>query len=160
MRFMRFANVDYALALGLRQRPLKDAEDVDHVVSYDCACQYCVNARKRFAEFLPDVAPIIERARWAVPALHVQGHKEDCMYAFSTAYMEGVGHFHGETAEHYWPEANQLGPHVRQMNTGHRQDTLDDHHGDWNWKKTMNLCGSLIPCLSGLSLTGWFQHRH
>ncbi|KAJ7261662.1 hypothetical protein C8J57DRAFT_1232508 [Mycena rebaudengoi] len=55
------------------------------------------------------------------------------------SYMECVGHFHGETAEQYWPEANQLGPHVRQMNNGHRQDTMINHHGDWNHKKTMNM---------------------
>jgi hypothetical protein len=49
---------------------------------------------------------------------------------FGTAYMECVGHFYGETAEQYWPEANQLGPLIRQMNSGHRHDTLIFHHGD------------------------------
>ncbi|KAF8195334.1 hypothetical protein K438DRAFT_1760990 [Mycena galopus ATCC 62051] len=43
----------------------------------------------------------------------------------------------------FWPEANQLGPHVRQMNNGHRQDTLISHHGDWNHKKTMKLAVTL-----------------
>jgi hypothetical protein len=73
--------------------------------------------------------------RWGVPALHVQGHQESCIYLFGTAYMECAAHFHGETAEQYWSELNQLGPHVRQMNNGHRQDTLINHHGDWNYKK-------------------------
>ncbi|KAJ7067660.1 hypothetical protein C8F01DRAFT_1248023 [Mycena amicta] len=62
--------------------------------------------------------------------------------------MECVGHFHGESAEQYWPEANQLGPHVRQMNNGHRQDTLINHHGDWNWKKTMALASTLSEDLA------------
>ncbi|KAJ6482251.1 hypothetical protein DFH09DRAFT_1462551, partial [Mycena vulgaris] len=87
--------------------------------------------------------PGIFRGRWGVPALHVQGHQDACTYLFGTAYMECVGHFHGETAEHYWPEANQLGPHVRQMNLGHRQDTMINHHGDWNYKKTMKIAGDL-----------------
>jgi hypothetical protein len=39
--------------------------------------------------------------------------------------MECVGHFHGETAEQYRPEANQLGPHVRQtMATGRTQRSI------------------------------------
>ncbi|KAJ7067667.1 hypothetical protein C8F01DRAFT_1342934 [Mycena amicta] len=71
-----------------------------------------------------------------------------CAYLFGTAYMACVGHFHGETAEQYWPEANQLGPHVRQMNNGHRQDTLINHHGDWNWKKTMALSATLSDDLA------------
>ncbi|KAJ7735872.1 hypothetical protein DFH07DRAFT_753673 [Mycena maculata] len=82
--------------------------------------------------------------RWGVPALHVQGHQDSCTYLFGTAYMECVGHFNGETAEHYWPEANQLGPHVRQMNLGHCHDTIINHHGDWNHKKTMNI-GEPVP---------------
>jgi len=141
-------NTDYALAYALRDRHVLDqaddalrneAADIDHITSYDCSCQYEVNVVERFEKFFPDVADLIRRSRWSIPALHIQGHKEDCMYRYSTAYMTGVGHFHGETAEHYWPEANQLGPHVRQMNNGHRQDTLIDHHGDWNWKKTTKM---------------------
>ncbi|KAJ7491641.1 hypothetical protein B0H11DRAFT_1911907 [Mycena galericulata] len=77
--------------------------------------------------------------RWGVPALHIQGHQESCMYEFGTAYLSCVGHFHGETAEQYWPEANQLGPHVRQMNNGHRQDTLIYHSNDWNFKKLADI---------------------
>lgn len=61
------------------------------------------------------------------------------MYLFSSAYMKNAGHFHGETSEQAWPEINQLGGQTRQMNNGHRQDTLIDHHGDWNFKKTSNL---------------------
>ncbi|KAJ7872006.1 hypothetical protein B0H14DRAFT_2344918 [Mycena olivaceomarginata] len=68
-----------------------------------------------------------------------QGHQDSCSYLFGTAYMECVGHFHGESAEQYWPESNQLGPHVRQMNNGHRQDTMINHHGDWNYKKTAQI---------------------
>jgi hypothetical protein len=66
------------------------------------------------------------------------------MYLYGTDYTECIGHFHGETAEHYWPEQNQIGPHVRQMNNGHRQDTLNDHQGDWNWKKFAKMSACYI----------------
>jgi len=77
---------------------------------YDCARQYWVNLVERFEKHFPDIARLVKRMRWGIPAIHIQGHREDCTYLFGTPYMDCVGHFHGETAEHYWPEANQLGP--------------------------------------------------
>ncbi|KAJ7844019.1 hypothetical protein B0H14DRAFT_2248006, partial [Mycena olivaceomarginata] len=87
--------------------------DIDQVTTYDIACEYFINLEERFRKSFPDLVPMVKRMRW--------------------------GDFHGETAEQYWPEANQLGPHVRQMNNGHRQDTMINHHGDWNHKKTMDI---------------------
>ncbi|KAJ7857939.1 hypothetical protein B0H14DRAFT_3135672 [Mycena olivaceomarginata] len=148
----RFANTDAALAREIRQhKPSKEFEvvlrfevdDIDKVTTYDIACEYFINLESRFQQHFPDLAEDVKAIRWGVPSLHVQGHQDSCNYLFGTAYMECVGHFHGETAEHYWPEANQLGPHVRQMNNGHRQDTLIIHHGDWNHKKTMKLAVTL-----------------
>ncbi|KAF7371487.1 CxC2 domain-containing protein [Mycena venus] len=136
----RFANSNYALAMAVRKhKPTDDftfklqieIDDVDHAATYDIAYEL----------------ESIKKMRWGVPALHVQGHQDSCTYLFGTAYMECVGHFHGETAEHYWPEANQLGPHVRQMNLGHRQDTIINHHGDWNHKKTMKIASDLAEDL-------------
>ncbi|KAJ7807726.1 hypothetical protein B0H13DRAFT_1669073 [Mycena leptocephala] len=144
----RFANSDYALSMALRNhKPTDDfmfklkfeVDDVDEAATYDIACEYVVNLERRFATYFPDQLDSIKKMRWGVPALHVQGHQDSCTYLFGTAYMECIGNFHGETAEHYWPEANQLGPHVRQMNLGHRQDTMNNHHGDWNYKKTMKI---------------------
>ncbi|KAJ7716285.1 hypothetical protein B0H16DRAFT_1801604 [Mycena metata] len=148
----RFANTDMALAMELyRHQPNEsfqvklqfEVDDIDQVATYDIACEYFINLEQRFKDNFAKLLPMIKRMRWGVPALHVQGHQDSCTYLFGTAYMECVGHFHGETAEQYWPEANQLGPHVRQMNNGHRQDTMIIHHGDWNHKKTMGIAASL-----------------
>ncbi|KAJ6596394.1 hypothetical protein DFH09DRAFT_130750 [Mycena vulgaris] len=153
----RFANTDGALARDLRQRKpgqsltvtLKiEVDDIDKVTTYDIACEYFINLKARFQEHFPDLVDYIKHMRWGVPSLHVQGHQDSCNYLFGTAYMECVGHFHGETAEHYWPEANQLGPHVRQMNNRHRQDTMIVHHGDWNHKKTMKMAATLANDLA------------
>ncbi|KAF8157650.1 hypothetical protein K438DRAFT_2073948 [Mycena galopus ATCC 62051] len=148
----RFANTDAALAREIRQhKPSKEfaivlrfeVDDIDKVTTYDIACEYFINLEMRFEKHFKDLVDDVKSIRWGVPSLHVQGHQDSCNYLFGTAYMECVGHFHGETAEHYWPEANQLGPHVRQMNNGHRQDTLLIHHVDWNHKKTMKLAVTL-----------------
>lgn len=116
-------------------------ENIDFALTYDIACEYYVKIKTRFRDSpeLVDVADLVDRIRWGIPALHVTGHKADCTYLFGTAYMDCVGHFHGETAEAYWPSANKIGGHARQMNNGHRQDTLVDNANDWNWKKTIKM---------------------
>ncbi|KAK7046323.1 CxC2 domain-containing protein [Favolaschia claudopus] len=149
----KFANADKTLAMELEQHgpgaeefdfTLRiETEDIDEVTTYDIACEYFVNLEERFKTHFPHLVPRLQRMRWGIPALHVQGHQDSCTYLFGTAYMECVGHFHGETAEQYWPGLNQLGPHVRQMNNGHRQDTMIVHHGDWNYKKTAQLASDL-----------------
>ncbi|KAJ7434559.1 hypothetical protein FB451DRAFT_1195267 [Mycena latifolia] len=138
----RSANTDAAIARELRQgKPRQsfdmilriEVDDIDKVTTYDIACEYFINLESRFQEHFPDLVDDVRGMRWGVPSLHVQGHQDSCHYLFGTAYMECVGHFHGETAEHYWPEANQLGPH----------DTMIIHHGDWNHKKTMKLANDI-----------------
>ncbi|KAJ7926641.1 hypothetical protein B0H13DRAFT_1862093 [Mycena leptocephala] len=115
----RFANADMCLAMELTQH--QPNEEFEFILRIE----------------------LDDKMRWGIPALHVQGHQDSCTYLFGTAYMECVGHFHGESAEQYWPESNQLGPHVRQMNNGHRQDTMIKHHGDWNAKKTASIASAL-----------------
>jgi hypothetical protein len=58
--------------------------------------------------------------------------------------MEATGHFHGETAEVYWVELNQIGTQVTQQSGGHRQDTIMMHHNDWNDKKMAKSCTFFI----------------
>ncbi|KAJ7801345.1 hypothetical protein B0H14DRAFT_2615380 [Mycena olivaceomarginata] len=123
----RIANADYSLAMSLRNhKPTDDfsfklqleVDDVDEAATYDIACEYVINLEKRFEKHFPDQLKSIRKMRWGVPAF-----------------------------QHCWPEANQLGPHVRQMNLGHRQDTMINHHGDWNYKKTMKIASDLAEDL-------------
>ncbi|KAK6996204.1 CxC2 domain-containing protein [Favolaschia claudopus] len=144
----KFSNGDYALVSSLRLYNGRgkmtfelrfEIDDVDEMATYDIACEYTIHLESRIAKNFPDVLVKVKKMRWGVPSLHIQGHQEDCMYKYGTAYLSCVGHLHGETAEQWWPEANQLGPHVRQMNNGHRQDTIIDHQNDWNYKKTAGI---------------------
>ncbi|KAJ7152450.1 hypothetical protein C8R46DRAFT_1302833 [Mycena filopes] len=139
----RFCNTDKALAMELERHQPNESFEFKLQIEVDDIDQVTTASRST-------------SQRWSrgssgcdggVPALHVQGHQDSCTYLFGTAYMECVGHFHGESAEQYWPESNQLGPHVRQMNNGHRQDTMIFHHGDWNYKKTMQIASSLAEDL-------------
>ncbi|KAJ7789580.1 hypothetical protein B0H14DRAFT_2397373 [Mycena olivaceomarginata] len=182
-----YANVDLALAIAIRQKlsechrgevtfsfvdddddidddDIDDnaiaADGIDRVMSYDAACQYSVNIVERFKknENLRDLVPIVKKLRWAVPALHIQGHQEDCMYKFATSYMMATGHFHGETAEHYWPELNQIGTQVTQMNGGRRQDVITLNHNDWNFKKMAKSFALLLAQLRKADVA--FEKHH
>jgi len=154
-------NTDYALAHAIKQiRASEEPDDpdkfhtsCDNLFSYDISCGYSVNAVERFLNSFPEMVPRITELRWLIPVVHVHNHKDNCMYLFSSAYVPGAGHKQGETAEMTWAEFNQLGPQTRQMNNGHRQDTIIDHYGDWNWKKTANMRKhSSFGCLSPRSL--------
>ena len=149
----RHGNVDYALdhaILNTKPDPVSElyglylafVRKCDHVFSYDNACSLCVNAVQRFVDYFPGEAEFVENIRWLIPLLHVQNHKDNCTYLYSSAYVHGAGHFHGETAEMTWVELNQLAPQTRQMNNGHHQDTIIDHHSHWNWMKTSNMGAS------------------
>ena len=140
----RFVNTDFAVKHALEQtidlrtgKPFINS--AGYMISYDMACSYSVNMHKRFLERFPDVAPAIPKSTFLIPLVHVNNHKENCMYDYACSYVENAGHFHGETAEHEWAEINQVAPQTRQMNNGHRQDVLIDHHSDWNWKKVVNM---------------------
>ena len=68
---------------------------------------------------------------FAVPKLHINGHKNLCWTRFGFNYRPGVGRTDGEGIER------------REMREGHRQDVLDDVCNDSNYRKTINL-GQLL----------------
>ncbi|CAA7263853.1 unnamed protein product [Cyclocybe aegerita] len=142
-----FANTDYALATALHQtKKLHNAQDAENVLkgcnflfSYDISCTYLVNIVDRFEKNFPDLVPAVKQFHFLIPLVHVHNHKENCTYKYAASYIYNTGHFHGETAEHEWVELNQLAAQIRQMNNGHCQDAIIDHHSDWNFKKLANV---------------------
>ncbi|THU92548.1 hypothetical protein K435DRAFT_800385 [Dendrothele bispora CBS 962.96] len=143
----RYANVDASTHQAFKMYGYGDGktENHRHCVpchdSYDANCSYWTHKGKRFATstYLSDQKEFVVKFEHGIPDLHIKGHKDDCMVVFGTPYQWCVGHFHGETAEYYWVELNQVGGYTRQMNDGHREDTIIAHHNDWNWRKTVNM---------------------
>ncbi|KIY51430.1 hypothetical protein FISHEDRAFT_37122 [Fistulina hepatica ATCC 64428] len=132
--------------------PLAEFVKVYVDISYDAACQFSKNWLKRIREEYPDLVSFAEsaRVRWVIPAMHVEGHTEDCTYQYGTCYKECCGHFHGETAEHFWPTLNQFCKVTRQMTAGHRHDALTMFTNAWNWKKVSSLGRFHITCPNDL----------
>lgn len=166
--YHRFANTDYSFLHAFRQRinVTKEAH-LPYTLSYDCNCVYSVNLMECMEQMLnmgtineaelDAIVKVIDDMIVIILMLHVQGNKEDCMYKFWAAYVEFLTHFFSETAEYYWPEANQLASAMRQMNNGHLQDTLIDHHSDWNYKKMITICRSYAMIVWNLYWHPWSE---
>ncbi|KAJ3511561.1 hypothetical protein NMY22_g15609 [Coprinellus aureogranulatus] len=145
----RFANSDHALHhANIQHKDLDVPEDqqyitwIDHLCSYDIGCGWGKNREARF-EQMPESRAAVKSMRVLIPLVHVQNHKDNCMYRHACSYTTNAGRFHGETCEQYWAESNPLGGQARQMNKGRRTDVIVDHHSFWNHVKTQNLSEDL-----------------
>lgn len=58
--------------------------------------------------------------------------------------MLHVGRTDGEAPECGWSDINGLAYSMWEMGPGSRQDTIEDHLGDWNWKKIVAM-GKVMP---------------
>ncbi|THU99408.1 hypothetical protein K435DRAFT_659064, partial [Dendrothele bispora CBS 962.96] len=151
----KFANVDTSLhqafeRVGFGDNKMdKHRKEIPVRLSYDSNCSFTPHIGDRFATstYLQDQQELVIRFEIGIPDLHIKGHKDDCIVKYGHPYHWCVGHFHGETAEYYWVELNQVGAFTRQMNDGHREDTIIAHHMDWNWRKTVNLADRLAQDL-------------
>ncbi|KAF8511104.1 hypothetical protein JB92DRAFT_3118385 [Gautieria morchelliformis] len=140
----RYANADYALAQALRE--CHSLQEVG--LTYDVACQYMVHLVTRFQQHFPHMVPVVSRMTALIPKMHLAGHKLDCGYRWSLNFTPGVGRTCGELIETVWSELNQANGSVKEMNHGHRHDTLDDLYSDWNWSKVQNMSDSLYHSLT------------
>ncbi|KAG1769718.1 hypothetical protein EV702DRAFT_1181707 [Suillus placidus] len=107
-------------------------------ISYDIACQWSKNLWNRMDSIpahlhIPRSNMVI---RYFVPKFHIAAHVAACQVNFSWNLTKWVGRTDGEAPERGWANANRVASSTKEMGPGTRRDTLDDHFGDWNWKKT------------------------
>lgn len=116
------------------------------VISYDIACQWHKNLWERMQIFPPEEAlsSSVRSVLFLVPKFHLPVHVEACNLQFSFNLTKGVGRMDGEAPERGWANINPAVQSMKEMGPGTRCDTLDDHFGDWNWKKTIKLGMSFI----------------
>jgi len=112
------------------------------VVSYDVVCQWYKKLWHRMKTF-PHTWHVDHKGHtsvtFLVPKFHLPAHIEFCHNNFSFNLTKGVGRTDGEGVERGWEHINPLASSTKEMGPGSRQDTLDDHFGDRNWKKTVGL---------------------
>jgi hypothetical protein len=129
--------MDYLFYSSLRNTSIQTM-----MVSYDIACQWSQNFSARMSASFPDSWPVNAQAvklRYAVPKFHLPAHIEKCHRDYSFNYMTQVGRTDGEAPERGWAKINGLAHSTREMGPGSRQDTINDHFGDSNWKKVISM---------------------
>lgn len=109
------------------------------VASYDIACQWSVNLRRRlainFAGYYTILAVITIVA--LIPNFHLRGHGPKCEAPFSYHTAPNVGTTHGETVEQEWGHIGPVAVSTREMGPSARHATLDDHWSGWNFRKVV-----------------------
>ncbi|KAG2155314.1 uncharacterized protein EDB93DRAFT_1239208 [Suillus bovinus] len=73
--------------------------------------------------------------RFFIPKFHLPAHIFKCQTMYSFNFSKNVGQTDGEA-----PECGC----TKEMGPGSQRDTLDDHFGDWNWKKIIRLGTTLL----------------
>jgi hypothetical protein len=129
--------MDYFFYSGLKDTAIKNI-----VASYDIACQWYKKFYARASAAFPASWPINNSSvniRFLVPKFHLPAHIEKCHQDFSFNYTKNVGRTDGEAPERGWANINGIAYSTREMGPGSRQDTIEDHLGDWNWKKVVGM---------------------
>jgi hypothetical protein len=132
----RQMNMDYSFC----QAVAHTAAGIQRVLlMYDIACQYCINLVERVKRSpylsLPEGLEIMK----GIGVWHVHGHVSKCFPRYYPAFMSGTGHVDGEVLETLWAHLNLISGSTRGMATSHRQEVLDDHMNDSNWKKLVGM---------------------
>jgi hypothetical protein len=135
MTIYRQMNMDYTLCRALGQ--LGELKTV--IVLYDVMCQYWKNLKRRV-----DQSPYLSLDRdlvmhKGIGLFHIHGHQDSCMPMFAPNYIPGAGRVDGEILETLWAPLDKVASSTRAMTKAHRQETLDDHMNDSNWKKLVRM---------------------
>ncbi|KAF5360607.1 hypothetical protein D9756_005153 [Leucocoprinus leucothites] len=144
-----FARTDYALAHALGMEALKYPWIL---LSYDVWCQYSINIETRFRKHFEPLVDKIKEMKGAIPKMHVRGHNIKCQIHHSFYYKPYTGMSCGEGIESTWSEQNHAADSTKELNEGHRHDTLDDFNGYWNWRKIIQIGRSL-----GRQAKRWYE---
>jgi hypothetical protein len=144
----RQINIDYAIcqALGYNTHRLKEA-----LIAYDVACQWSINFDERVDHSAHLLLPSGLAYIPAVGKFHLAAHREDCFAQFSLNFVQGAGQQDGEVLETLWSSLNKAAGSIRAMTKAHRQEMLDEHILDSNWKKLVNM-GMLFACYQSHSM--------
>lgn len=142
--------MDWSLSEAIKNNNMEDIPLLMGI--YDVMCLYYPNVMQRFHESTKLSIPETMRLIGAIGLFHVHGHKEECLYRWATTYIPGVGIIDGEIMETLWAVLNMISSTTVTATVSHRTETLDDHIGDSNWKKIINMSTTFCP-VSDVQLT-------
>jgi len=139
----RQMSMDYCLSETIKSTHIELSRLM--ALIYDVVCEYGVYMDSRFSDHPGLTMPEGLKVMQAIGLFHVHGHKSDCLHRFATTYIPGMGVIDGEILETLWAVLNKSARSTRGATIAHRTEVLDDHMGDSNWKKIINMgiCFSL-----------------
>ena len=147
-------NIDYAICQALSYNT---AGLCEALIEYDVACQWSIN----FATRLEDspTLHIPQGLSWTsgVGKFHLGTHEQTCFAKFSLNFIFGAGQQDGEILETLWAPLNKIAPSIRAMSKAARQEMVDDHMRDSNWKKLTRI--GAVPILIILPILIFLQSR-
>ena len=133
----RYINMDYILFSALHAFvPFLVLK-----ISYDIVCQWYKHLWS-WMVCIPEAWHIDSKAKtitFLVLKFHLPAHITKCQWHFSFNLVRGVSRMDGEAPEHGWADINPAASSTKEMGPGSWCNTIDDHFGDWNWKKVIHL---------------------
>ena len=109
------------------------------LILYDIMCQYFVHLYRRFTASphlrMPPGLTILR----GIGQFHVHGHIKECFARYAPTFIKGSGMLAGEIIETLWSPLNHTASSARTMTWYHRQEYLDSHMADSNWKKLIGM---------------------
>ncbi|KIK34294.1 hypothetical protein CY34DRAFT_98279 [Suillus luteus UH-Slu-Lm8-n1] len=134
-------NMDYSICKAIKHAA--NAIDTSLVI-YDVGCQWNLHFTERVDNCsgltLPDNTEIVA----AVGKFQLSAHKLACFARYSLNFIIGAGQVDGEILETLWAPFNKISPTARSMSQAHRQEILDDHMRNSNWKKLVGIVKTLL----------------
>ena len=129
-------NVDYVVceALKYRTHGLPGAINL-----YDVSCKWIQNFHDRVEAGKYLSLPKFKEFIAAVGKFHISAHIKECFALFSPNFIKGIGQVDREILEMLWAALNLISKSARMMMITGRQELLDDHMQDWNWKKLVGM---------------------
>ncbi|KAL0574969.1 hypothetical protein V5O48_006985 [Marasmius crinis-equi] len=100
---------------------------------------------KRFFDHLEDIPDAVkikvhpDRWDFAVPKLHIKGHRRACQENYALHLLPGAGQTDEEGIERHWANLGPMGTATKEMGPGNRCETIDDHMSNSNWQKIIAL---------------------
>ncbi|KAG1784341.1 uncharacterized protein HD556DRAFT_1315167 [Suillus plorans] len=137
----RHMNIDYSICNALNYH---SAGIDSSLIIYDVGCQWSINFLQRVAQSKGLSVPENMHIVPAVGKFHLSAHKLACFARYSLNFIQGAGHVDGEILETLWAPFNKISPTARSMSQAHRQEVLDDHMRDSNWKKIVGIMKTLL----------------
>ncbi|KAG1855306.1 hypothetical protein F4604DRAFT_1932369 [Suillus subluteus] len=137
----RYTNMDFLFFSTLHGRCI----DILNI-SYDITCQWHKNLWQKMLTMPLNLHlnHLETFVRFFIPKFRLPTHILTCQTDFSFNFSKNIGHTNGEAPKHGWSNINPVASSTKEMGPGSQRDTLNDHFGDWNWKKVVGLGATLL----------------